>query len=101
MRVFRFALTIIIVARSDHDAKFFRRSALALFAEWEKTVEAAKKEGKLVAAIPASAELRKAIGEIFPKRFPASSLTSPTRVGHPMPTRSPPSTPPACATLIC
>jgi hypothetical protein len=42
--------------------------------EWEKTTEAAKKEGKLVAAIPASAELRKAIGEIFPKRFPGIEL---------------------------
>ena len=42
--------------------------------EWEKTVEAAKKEGKLVAALPASAELRKAIGEIFPKRFPGIEL---------------------------
>ena len=38
--------------------------------EWDKTVEAAKKEGKLVAAIPASAELRKAITEVFPKRYP-------------------------------
>ena len=43
-------------------------------AEWEKTVAAAKKEGKLVAAIPASADLRKAIGEIFPKRFPGIEL---------------------------
>ena len=42
--------------------------------DWEKTVEAAKKEGKLVAAIPASAELRKAIGEIFPKRYPGIEL---------------------------
>ena len=42
--------------------------------EWEKTLEAAKKEGKLVAALPASAELRKAIGEIFPKRFPGIEL---------------------------
>jgi len=42
--------------------------------EWEKTVEAARKEGKLVAAIPASAELRKAVGEIFPKRFPGIEL---------------------------
>ena len=42
--------------------------------EWEKTVEAAKKEGTLVAALPASAELRKAIGEIFPKRFPGIEL---------------------------
>ena len=43
-------------------------------AEWDKAVAAAKKEGKLVAAIPASAELRKAIGEIFPKRFPGIEL---------------------------
>jgi iron(III) transport system substrate-binding protein len=42
--------------------------------EWDKTVEAAKKEGKLVAAIPASAELRKAITEVFPKRFPGIEL---------------------------
>ena len=42
--------------------------------EWERTVEAAKKEGKLVAAIPASAELRKAIGEVFPKRYPGIEL---------------------------
>jgi iron(III) transport system substrate-binding protein len=42
--------------------------------EWEKTVDAAKKEGKVVAAIPASAELRKAIGEVFPKRFPGIEL---------------------------
>ena len=43
-------------------------------AEWEKTVDAAKRDGKVVAAIPASAELRKAIGEIFPKRFPGIEL---------------------------
>ena len=49
-------------------------SKLAWQLEWEKTVEAAKKEGKLVAAIPASAELRKAIGEIFPKRYPGVEL---------------------------
>ena len=42
--------------------------------DWDKTVEAAKKEGKLVAAIPASAELRKAIGEVFPKRYPGIEL---------------------------
>ncbi|MGZ8533557.1 MAG: hypothetical protein ACXW6J_23705, partial [Candidatus Binatia bacterium] len=31
--------------------------------EWDKTVEAAKKEGKIVAGIPASAELRKTLGD--------------------------------------
>jgi iron(III) transport system substrate-binding protein len=38
--------------------------------EWEKTLEAAKKEGKRVAAIPASAELRKRIEEVFKAQFP-------------------------------
>jgi iron(III) transport system substrate-binding protein len=49
-------------------------TALAQGDDWAKVVEAAKKEGKLVAAIPASAELRKSIGEIFPKRFPGIEL---------------------------
>ena len=38
--------------------------------EWDKTVEAAKKEGKVVAGIPASAELRKALDETFSRRYP-------------------------------
>ena len=37
--------------------------------EWEKTLEAAKKEGKVVVSLPASAELRKMTEETFPKRF--------------------------------
>src|SRR5919106_4109587 len=43
-------------------------------AEWEKTAAAAHKEAKLVAGIPASAELRKSLEEIFSKRFPAIEL---------------------------
>ena len=42
--------------------------------EWEKVLEAAKKEGKVVAGIPASAELRKTLGEAFKARFPAIDL---------------------------
>jgi iron(III) transport system substrate-binding protein len=38
-------------------------------AEWEKTVELAKKEGKLVVSIPASAELRKLTEDGFKKRY--------------------------------
>jgi iron(III) transport system substrate-binding protein len=38
-------------------------------AEWEKTLSAAKKEGTLVAGIPASAELRKMIGSRFKGKF--------------------------------
>ncbi|TAJ91093.1 hypothetical protein EPO44_14750, partial [bacterium] len=38
-------------------------------AQWDKTVEAAKKEGNVVVSIPASAELRKLTEEAFKKRF--------------------------------
>jgi len=38
-------------------------------AEWEKVLEAAKKEGTVVVSLPPSAELRKAMEETFNKRF--------------------------------
>ncbi|MEK7210570.1 MAG: extracellular solute-binding protein, partial [Candidatus Binatota bacterium] len=38
-------------------------------AEWDKAVEAAKKEGKVVVSVPASAELRKGLEEGFKRRF--------------------------------
>ena len=41
---------------------------------WVKVVEAANKEGKIVAGIPASAELRKTLGAAFKARFPAVEL---------------------------
>ena len=73
MGVFHLALTLIMVSLIATPS--FSGEARPLSSlEWEKTVEAAKKEGKLVAAIPASAELRKAIGEVFPKRFPGIEL---------------------------
>jgi ABC-type Fe3+ transport system substrate-binding protein len=37
--------------------------------EWDKTVEAAKKEGKIVASIPPSAELRKGMEIVFTRRY--------------------------------
>src|SRR5262245_58505136 len=37
--------------------------------EWERTLEAAKKEGKVVVSVPASAELRRAIEKVFKQRF--------------------------------
>jgi ABC-type Fe3+ transport system substrate-binding protein len=49
--------------------------------EWDKTLDAAKKEGKLVAGIPASAELRKSIGEAFKTRFPGIELELTTSRG--------------------
>jgi iron(III) transport system substrate-binding protein len=42
--------------------------------DWEKIVEAAKKEGRLVAAIPTSAELRKELERGFQSRFPGIEL---------------------------
>jgi len=42
--------------------------------EWDKTIEAAKKEAKVVAAIPNSADTRKNIGDAFAKRFPGIEL---------------------------
>jgi iron(III) transport system substrate-binding protein len=42
--------------------------------DWEETFIAAKKEGKLVAGIPASAEIRKRIEEVFRARFPGIEL---------------------------
>jgi hypothetical protein len=38
-------------------------------AEWEQTIAAAKKEGKVVISIPSSSELRRAIEARFEKRF--------------------------------
>ncbi|HXG49782.1 MAG TPA: extracellular solute-binding protein [candidate division Zixibacteria bacterium] len=37
--------------------------------EWERIVEAARAEGKVVVSIPASAELRKRVEEVFEKRY--------------------------------
>lgn len=41
----------------------------ALKTEWNKTVEAARKEGKVVVSVPASAELRSQIATVFERRF--------------------------------
>ena len=37
--------------------------------EWDKTVELAKKEGKVVVSLPASTELRASIEKLFEKRY--------------------------------
>jgi iron(III) transport system substrate-binding protein len=43
-------------------------------ADWDKTVELAKKEAKVVVSIPASAEMRKLFDEGFKKRFAGIEL---------------------------
>lgn len=47
--------------------------------EWEKTLAAAKKEGTLVAGIPASSELRKAISARFKDKFGIALELLPSR----------------------
>jgi hypothetical protein len=42
--------------------------------EWEKTLEAAKREGKVVVSVPTSAELRKELEAGFQKKFPGIAL---------------------------
>ena len=80
MKSFDVGYALLIVIASLTAAGSFAGNASAAESraawqgEWERTTDAAKKEGKLVAAIPASAELRKAISEIFPKRFPGIEL---------------------------
>ena len=49
-------------------------SVVAAQDEWAKTVAAAKKEGKVVVAIPPSATLRKEMQKKFTERFPGIEL---------------------------
>lgn len=49
--------------------------------EWEKTIELAGKEGKVVAGVPASADLRKNLEEAFAKRFPGIEIEVTTARG--------------------
>ncbi|HYT57861.1 MAG TPA: extracellular solute-binding protein [Verrucomicrobiae bacterium] len=49
-------------------------------AEWERILAAAKQEGKIVAGIPASADLRKQIEAVFKAKFPGIEVElSPSR----------------------
>lgn len=50
-------------------AVYAQQSHSAGAAEWEKLVDAAKKEGKVTVSLPASAELKKQVEEQFKKRF--------------------------------
>ena len=46
----------------------WREAAKPAQSEWEKTIELAKKEGKVVVSLPASTELRAGIERAFEKR---------------------------------
>ena len=81
MRI-NFLVLFLVLAISWRITNLFAGEVRAIGqTEWDKTVEAAKKEGKLVAGIPASAELRKSITESFKSRFPGIELELTTSRG--------------------
>ena len=68
-RIFLFAALSIAVEAGWPSGSFPQTSKPSWQVEWERAVELAKKEGKVVISIPASAELRQALEEGFKKRF--------------------------------
>jgi ABC-type Fe3+ transport system substrate-binding protein len=60
----------------------FAQASQTLAGDWEKTVEAGRKEGKVVASIPPSAELRKLMELSFPKRYGIGVEFVPARGGN-------------------
>lgn len=60
------AAVIFVIGRAEAHAQTAKAGSPA---EWEKLVDAAKKEGKVTISIPASAEMRKQLAENFNKRF--------------------------------
>lgn len=69
-RSFRFVVGVLIMGVALFSTRpFAQTSKPAWQAEWEKTLDEGRKEGKVVASIPPSPELRKAMDEAFTKRF--------------------------------
>jgi iron(III) transport system substrate-binding protein len=62
-------------------AEFVMAQAPFSPAEWERTVAAGKREGKVVASIPPSAELRKLMEIAFPRRYGIGVEFVPARGG--------------------
>lgn len=59
----------------------FAQAPQGKIAEWDKIIEAAKKEGKVVASIPPSPELRKGMEIAFTRRYGISVEFMPARGG--------------------
>ncbi|HMA81363.1 MAG TPA: extracellular solute-binding protein, partial [Candidatus Binatia bacterium] len=66
-------LIIALIGLTEQNA-IGQSAKSAAQSEWDKTVELAKKEGKVVVSIPTSAELRKAFDSEFRKAFPGIEL---------------------------
>lgn len=78
-RCFRLALIVFCLVRSD---VVFAQTSQTRAGDWEKTVEAGRREGKVVASIPPSAELRKLMELSFPKRYGIGVEFVPARGGN-------------------
>jgi iron(III) transport system substrate-binding protein len=68
------ALFFLLAASCFFPRWLIAQSAPSKSAEWEKILEAAKKEGKVVVSIPTSAELRKEFDSGFQKAYPGIEL---------------------------
>ncbi len=80
MKIFVRLASIFVVAMLA-SASRAQSGKTAWQAEWEKVVAAGKREGKLVASIPPSAELRKGMEDAFQKRFGIVLESFPVRGG--------------------
>ncbi|HUK39966.1 MAG TPA: extracellular solute-binding protein [Candidatus Acidoferrales bacterium] len=64
-----FLVSVALLATSLSAGTALAQTTPIRGAEWDKIIEAAKKEGKVVVSLPASTELRAAIETNFEKRF--------------------------------
>ena len=67
-------MLLMLLALSSAQQSAVAETKLAWQIEWEKTIDAAKKESKVVAGVPASAALRKSLEETLAKRFPGVEI---------------------------
>jgi ABC-type Fe3+ transport system substrate-binding protein len=63
------AVMIVLLTWNLHGKPALGQTNAVKPAEWDKIVEAGKKEGKVVVSIPASTELRKEVDKTFKQRF--------------------------------
>jgi iron(III) transport system substrate-binding protein len=77
----RWLLIALFTGALLSDRPLAAQSSPARTADWDKIVEAAKKEGKVVASIPPSAELRKGMEITFTRRYGIGVEFVPARGG--------------------
>jgi ABC-type Fe3+ transport system substrate-binding protein len=69
MRLTTFTAAALLVLLGVFASESRAQTTKPVGTDWERTVEAAKKEGKVVVSIPASSELRAEIEKFFEKRY--------------------------------